>query len=58
MNEFELPIVVILCIWSAVLVWASRALLVAARELDTEREALSRWTRIRRVAERQNVKWQ
>jgi hypothetical protein len=58
MNEFEFPIVVILFIWSAVLVWASRALDKVARELDREREALSRWTRIRKVAERQNVKWQ
>lgn len=58
MSEFEFPVVVILFIWSAVLVWASRALHRAARELDTEREALSRWTRIRRIAERQNVKWQ
>jgi hypothetical protein len=58
MNEFEFPIVVILFIWSAVLVWASRAIHKAARELDRERESLLRWSRLRRVAEQQHYKWQ
>jgi hypothetical protein len=56
MNEF--PVVVILFIWSAVLLVNSWQLYRAARELDEERAALRRWSRLRKVCDSQQHKWQ
>jgi hypothetical protein len=57
-NEFEFLTALILFIWSAVLVWASCQLYRATRKLDRARETLERWTRMRKLFDEQNSKWQ
>jgi hypothetical protein len=48
---------VILCLWSAVLVWASWQIGRALRILVNERRELRRWRRLARLHEQQRRPW-
>ena len=49
---------VILCVWSAVLVWAAWQIGCMFRSLANERRELRRWKRLADVAKAQRAPWE
>jgi hypothetical protein len=49
---------VILCVWSAALIWASWRIGRMTRALARERREVRRWVRLKSVYDSQRSKWQ